>query len=81
LIDDKGRPRICDFGLTKISGQDSTMITTTSHTGTLRYLAYELAGLSEGVISPTIESDIYALGLLGLEVKFFRDRHFKPTLT
>jgi serine/threonine protein kinase len=40
---------------------------TSEHTGTTRYLAPELVASEENVF-PTTESDVYALGCLGLEV-------------
>jgi serine/threonine protein kinase len=43
------------------------MTTTSEHTGTTRYLAPELVASEENV-DPTTESDVYALGCLGLEV-------------
>jgi serine/threonine protein kinase len=43
------------------------MTTTSEHTGTTRYLAPELVASDESV-PPTIASDVYALGCLGLEV-------------
>jgi serine/threonine protein kinase len=42
------------------------MTTTTVYTGTERYLAPEL--LTADVAVPTTESDVYALGCIGLEV-------------
>lgn len=45
------------------------MTTTTHHTGTERYLAYELVAAGEEAI-PTTASDIYAVGCIGLEVCF-----------
>jgi serine/threonine protein kinase len=41
--------------------------TTSEHTGTERYLAPELV-MSETTVYPTTQSDVYALGCLGLEV-------------
>lgn len=69
LIDENGRPRLCDFGLARIFLEDeSTGLTTTSeHTGTSRYLAPELVA-GEHSVHPTTASDVYALGCLGLEV-------------
>lgn len=43
------------------------MTTSTAHTGTTRYLAYELVR-NMGTAIPTTETDIYALGCLGMEV-------------
>jgi serine/threonine protein kinase len=45
------------------------MTTTTAHTGTERYLAPELVN-GDDLEYPTPASDIYALGCLGLEVRF-----------
>jgi serine/threonine protein kinase len=69
LIDDSGIPKICDFGLARIFlEQASTGLTTTSeHTGTARYLAPELVA-SDTTVYPTLASDVYALGCLGLDV-------------
>jgi serine/threonine protein kinase len=73
LIDDYGRAQICDFGLVRIFLDEgsSGMTTTTNHTGTERYLAYELVATGE-FASPTTASDIYAVGCIGLEVGFNR---------
>ncbi|KIM21777.1 hypothetical protein M408DRAFT_301122 [Serendipita vermifera MAFF 305830] len=70
LINDAGNAQICDFGLVKIFlEQGSTgMTTTTAHTGTERYLAYELIMGEES--NPTMASDIYAVGCIGLELLF-----------
>jgi serine/threonine protein kinase len=45
------------------------MTTTTAHTGTERYLAPELVN-GDDLEYPTAASDIYAMGCLGLEVRF-----------
>jgi serine/threonine protein kinase len=67
LIDNNLRPQICDFGLISIFLEEGTsgMTTTSPHTGTDRYLAYEL--LLDGA-TPTVASDIFALGGVGLVV-------------
>jgi serine/threonine protein kinase len=67
LIDDHGKAQLCDFGLVRVLLEEgnSGMTTTTAHTGTLRYLAYELLTAGEPV--PTMASDIYATGCIGLE--------------
>jgi serine/threonine protein kinase len=68
LIDNEGIPKICDFGLARIFlEEESVTMTTTEHTGTERYLAPELVAGEEDTY-PTIASDVYALGCLGLEV-------------
>jgi hypothetical protein len=46
---------------------NSGMTTTTHHTGTERYLAYELVMAGDEAI-PTTASDIHAVGCIGLEV-------------
>jgi serine/threonine protein kinase len=46
------------------------MTTTSEHTGTTRYLAPELVA-SEESVPPTLASDVYALGCLGLEVRLY----------
>jgi serine/threonine protein kinase len=69
LIDNYLIPQICDFGLVSIFLEEgsSGMTTTSPHTGTDRYLAYELV-LDEEQAGPTMASDIFALGGIGLEV-------------
>jgi serine/threonine protein kinase len=72
LIDNERCPRICDFGLSHffLEEESSGYTTTTEHTGTDRYLAYELVvGTSDTIIRPTTQSDIWALGCIGLEVR------------
>lgn len=54
--------------------EECTGLTTTSeHTGTERYLAPELV-MSDTTVYPTIETDVYALGCLGLEVSCPHDQ-------
>jgi serine/threonine protein kinase len=69
LIDDGGSAKICDFGLARVimEEENSGLTTTTAHTGTSRYLAYELVMAEAGI--PTTSSDIYAAGCVGLEVE------------
>jgi hypothetical protein len=60
---------VCDFGLTRILSEESMGMTTTSaHTGTMRYLAYELIVADESPMT-TIATDLYALACLALEVR------------
>lgn len=42
-------------------------MTTSQHTGTERYLSYELV-TAEDICQPTTASDVYALACIGLEV-------------
>ncbi|KIM25259.1 hypothetical protein M408DRAFT_222637 [Serendipita vermifera MAFF 305830] len=71
LIDDSGHARICDFGLVRVylEGGSSGFTTTTNHTGTERYLAYELVIAAEDAC-PTVASDVWAVGCIGLEFVF-----------
>jgi serine/threonine protein kinase len=69
LIDKKGVGQLCDFGLARLikAKSGSGMTTTTAHTGTVRYLAYELVKHSNAI--PTKATDMYALGCLALAVR------------
>ncbi|PVF94194.1 kinase-like protein [Serendipita vermifera] len=68
LIDQYGVPKLCDFGLSSILWEGASgHTTTTAHTGTERYLAPELV-VSVG--RPTRESDVYAMGCVGLKFTF-----------
>lgn len=81
LIDDEGNARLCDFGLVRLLSEESTgFTTTTAHTGTTRYLSYELIATDT---YPTSASDVYAVGCLGLEFIFLRSPYSnqrKPAL-
>ena len=67
LIDDQRNPRVCDFGISRMLTVPGTsgLTTTSAHTGTVRYLSYELI---EDTSVPTTASDVYALACTGLEV-------------
>jgi hypothetical protein len=67
LIEEFLNAKICDLGLVRLIQRNgsSTGLTTSSHTGTVRYLAYELVECGE---LPTTSSDVHALGCIGLEV-------------
>ncbi|KAJ7737334.1 kinase-like domain-containing protein [Mycena metata] len=67
LVDAAGRAVICDFGLSKILDQRGF---TTNSVGTLAILAPELFTLAGNNNSPrtTKATDIYAFGLLALEI-------------
>ncbi|KIM22653.1 hypothetical protein M408DRAFT_282468 [Serendipita vermifera MAFF 305830] len=73
LIDEEGRARLSDFGLVRLfsdqEDNDGDMNTTSPHTGTTRYLAYELVA-GEDVLLPTTSSDIWALACVGLVIIF-----------
>ncbi|EIW81664.1 kinase-like protein [Coniophora puteana RWD-64-598 SS2] len=70
LIDDKGQPRLTDFGLSVLV--DIPGFTTVTNRGTYKYMAVELFGDGPGgpgtVPKKTKESDIWAFGILSLEI-------------
>jgi serine/threonine protein kinase len=68
VIDEAFNAKICDFGLVRLiqeNGSSTGLTTTSAHTGTVRYLAFQL--VEDGEV-PTTASDVYALGCIGLEV-------------
>ncbi|KAJ7705082.1 kinase-like domain-containing protein, partial [Mycena olivaceomarginata] len=65
LVDSRGIPQLCDFGLSRMMGQDSTVWDTTTK-GTMRWMAPELLkGPGE---SATPKSDVYSYGMTCLEI-------------
>ncbi|PVF92220.1 kinase-like protein, partial [Serendipita vermifera] len=69
LVDDEGHARICDFGLVRILSDEAVGFnTTTTHTGTARYLAYELVVDDRPI--PTTATDVHAVGCIGLDFIF-----------
>ncbi|PVF91507.1 kinase-like protein [Serendipita vermifera] len=76
LIDDEGRARLCDFGLVRVlsEGRKTGYTTGANHTGTVRYLSYELVKPEkpdEQVVSTTA-SDVHAIGCIALEILFLQ---------
>jgi serine/threonine protein kinase len=66
----EGKARLCDFGILRLLEEETMGMTTTSaHIGTMRYLAPELVAADDQPTT-TPYSDVYALGCLGLEVRF-----------
>ncbi|KIM28122.1 hypothetical protein M408DRAFT_70390, partial [Serendipita vermifera MAFF 305830] len=67
LVDSNGAPLICDFGLVRLVTDDITtgLTTTSPHTGTARYLSYELV---QSTSPPTTASDVHALGCVLMEL-------------
>jgi serine/threonine protein kinase len=65
--------QLCDFGLVRLihdqipTDLPTGLTTTTAHTGTVRYLSFELVD-GDDVAKPTAASDIWALGCGGMEV-------------
>ena len=73
LVDNDGVAKICDFGLLRLirASGPTGMTTTSSHSGTTRYLSYELVSEDDDDPKPTTASDIYALACIGMEVSEF----------
>ena len=77
LVDDDGRPLICDFGVSRIV--EHSGFTTDSLGGVTRYMAPELFGPededlgSAEFFAPIItkESDVYSFAMVGVEVGLF----------
>ncbi|KAG8829325.1 kinase suppressor of Ras 2, partial [Serendipita sp. 399] len=67
LIDENWNPVLCDFGLAAIF-MEADLTTTSPHAGTERYLSPEL--ILDDHPRTSVESDIYALGCIGLEFIF-----------
>jgi serine/threonine protein kinase len=71
LVDKRGVPHICDFGISKILNRRGF---TTSSVGTAPYMAPELFLVIDGPAqeqspSTTQSSDVYSFALLVLEVR------------
>ncbi|TVU06754.1 hypothetical protein EJB05_47543, partial [Eragrostis curvula] len=64
LLDDNMVPKIADFGLSRLFGQDETRQRTQNVVGSYGYIAPEY--LYKGEIS--VQSDIYSLGLMIIEI-------------
>ncbi|KAJ0797407.1 putative protein kinase RLK-Pelle-LRR-XII-1 family [Helianthus annuus] len=62
LIDEDMHARVCDFGISKIFGEEEFRLRTTT-LGTIGYMSPEYG--MEGLVSP--ESDVYSFGILLLE--------------
>ena len=71
LVDGSGRARLGDFGFTTIAGPDCTETSMYRFRGTYRWMAPELFNMGTGGKSglSTRESDIFALGMVMLEVR------------
>jgi serine/threonine protein kinase len=70
LVDDDGVAKICDFGLLRLVRESAPtgMTTSSSHTGTTRYLSYEMISDDDNDPKLTTASDVYALACIGMEV-------------
>ncbi|KAJ7447945.1 kinase-like domain-containing protein [Mycena galericulata] len=83
LVDKRGVPCICDFGISKILNRRWY---TTLSVGTVPYMAPELFlvigrdNASGGLLSTTKQSDVYSFALLALEVLYFCPHVFIPSL-
>jgi len=51
------------------------MTTTSSHTGTVRYLSYEMVSDEPNETKPTTASDIYALACIGMQFIYSKPPH------
>ena len=77
LVDDDGKPLICDFGRSRILEQSG--FTTVFAGGAARYMAPELFGPEDADIESansfvpiiTKRSDVYSFAMVGLEVGLF----------
>jgi len=66
LIDKDGQPYVADFGLARVSAQDSDLTISNAVLGTAPYLAPEVA--TRGAGAATTASDIYGLGAILYEL-------------
>ncbi|XP_066355691.1 G-type lectin S-receptor-like serine/threonine-protein kinase At1g67520 [Miscanthus floridulus] len=64
LLDDNMVPKIADFGLSRLFGEEQTRACTTSRDGTLGYMAPEY--LNRGIITKKL--DIFSLGVIIIEI-------------
>ncbi|KAL6599884.1 hypothetical protein ACP70R_045535 [Stipagrostis hirtigluma subsp. patula] len=64
LLDDNMVPKIADFGLSRLFGEEQTRTCTISRDGTLGYMAPEY--LSRGIITKKL--DIFSLGVIIIEI-------------
>ncbi|XP_048537849.1 L-type lectin-domain containing receptor kinase IX.2-like [Triticum urartu] len=65
LLDDEFNPKLGDFGLSRITGKDSTMLMTTA-IGTLGYMDPQC--IKDGEVEYNCRSDVYSFGIVLLEI-------------
>lgn len=65
LDDNSGRPRLADFGISKMEGSSDSLTATGAVLGTPRYMSPEQAN---GQTEVDARSDIYSLGAVGYEM-------------
>lgn len=70
MIDNDGVARLCDFGQLRLDAGPAGMTTISPFTGTLRYMAPELADSNPDTVS-SYEGDVYSLGCVALEVRAY----------
>lgn len=66
LLDSEGRPGVADFGLARLTDDDSSLTLSHAMLGTVAYLAPEVAG--GGAAQATTAADIYGLGAVLYEM-------------
>jgi serine/threonine-protein kinase len=66
LLDDKGEPRVADFGLAKFLDSDVELTRTGAVVGTPAYMAPEQTDAQSGAVSPA--SDVWSLGVVLYEL-------------
>ncbi|GMN51708.1 hypothetical protein TIFTF001_020863 [Ficus carica] len=66
LHDHNFKPKIYDFGLTKLCSKDQSIVSMTTARGTIGYIAPEVFSKNLGNVS--YKSDVYSFGMLLLEM-------------
>jgi hypothetical protein len=70
LLDDRGEPRVSDFGLVKLLDGDEPLTRTEHRPGTPPYMAPEQTGLVDAPLGPA--TDVWALGVMLYELLLSR---------
>jgi len=65
LLDDTMMPKIADFGLSRLLGEQKSRTVTLKIAGTFGYMAPEY--INQGIISP--KADIFSLGVIIIEIQ------------
>ena len=78
LLDAEGRPCVADFGLARLTDDDSSLTLSHAMLGTVAYLAPEVAG--GGAAQATTAADVYGLGAVLYEMLAGRPPFREATL-